>query len=192
MALKAKRPPRHDAVVSPADSIEQAAAMEAVAAVDRVAAELEREWGIGRLPTLVDSETAAKFGQRVFQMDEAIFKRDWQAVQEVAPMLAKGWKVLDLLARKAGHEPGDPAACWSVRSDAGLCYQIWPDDGAASAAAIAAKGGEIKHIGVQELLRVFEAFPTVDALRDAFPGATVTAAKGAGEVDWETGDEVPF
>lgn len=192
-ATKAKKPPRHDGVVSPADSIEQAAAMEAVAALDRVAAELERQWGVGRLPTLVDGETAAKFGERLFQFDDALARRDWQAVREIAPRLAKGWAVLDRLARQAGHVTQDTAGTWIVTSDSGTGYQVWPSDAEAGAAAKAAgQGGDVRHIGMPELLRVWEAFPTVNSIREAFPGATVTAARAAAPVDFTNGDEVPF
>ena len=80
------------------------------AALDRVAVDLERTWGVNRLPELVAPDLAAKFATAQEQCDEAIRSGDTAAAAGKATALVRGWKALDAAARAAGHTPGDLGA----------------------------------------------------------------------------------
>ena len=71
----------------------------AVAVVDRIAGDLERVWGVDRLPTLVSPDLAAKFARARQQCDMAIAAGDIDAAAQKAAALARGWQALDKARR---------------------------------------------------------------------------------------------
>ena len=73
------------------------------AALNRVAVDLERTWGVNRLPELVPADLAARFATAQEQCNMEIAAGDIEAAAQKAAALARGWKALDAAARAAGH-----------------------------------------------------------------------------------------
>lgn len=195
--------------MSPAEHRAWAAA---VAVLDRVAGDMERLWGVGRLPTLVPADLAAKFGRAEEQCEEAIASGDVEAAAQKAAALARGWKALDEAARAQGHFPGRTSEVWFCEVE-GRAYAVCLHT--ADSAALAAEYPDHTAVSLQELLRLLsatEAGRLVVAAKDAFPGASLTGIKpppatGAdmgnprsGQAasaakpppDWSRGDQLPF
>lgn len=191
------RPGRRPAPRPPAGipESESKAWQAATAVLDRVAADVERRWGVGRLETLVSPETAAKFARAKEQCDEAITSGDITLAASKAAAVVRGYGVLEAEALARGHKPGDTGAVWTVGTPErayAICLHL------SDVGAVAAKYPDHTAISILELLRLLEATQAgriVAAAKDAFPGAAITAVKPAATApppDWARGDEIPF
>jgi hypothetical protein len=112
----------------------------ALAPLDRLAADMETRWGVGRLPSLVSPETAARFASAKRKLDLAIRAKSADTAAARATVLCRGWRVLDAEARALGHAPDD-LPVWCIRhpvteksfaivkhpADAGAAQQRFPD-----------------------------------------------------------------
>lgn len=198
--MKAKRNagrlPRAPSSITPAESRAWAAA---TAVLDRVAGDMERTWGVGRLPTLVPADLAAKFAMAEQQCEDAITSGDVNAAAQKAAALARGWKALDEAARAQGHKSGSTSEVWCVAME-GRAFAVCLHT--ADCGAVAAQFPDHTAVSLQELLRLLvatEAGRLVAAVKDQFPGARITDVKPATPPadrkpppNWETGDELPF
>lgn len=102
----------------------QASADVVLGPLDRVATDMERKWGIGRLETLVPEDWAYKFHSAADKLNLAIAGRDMNGIRERAEIMRRGWIKLDELATVAGHQPWVEADVWEVRSPKGRVYSI--------------------------------------------------------------------
>lgn len=102
----------------------QASADVVLGPLDRVATDMERKWGIGRLETLVPEDWAYKFHSAADKLNLAIAGRDMNGIRERAEIMRRGWIKLDELATEAGHQPWVEADVWEVRSPKGRVYSI--------------------------------------------------------------------
>ena len=165
----------------------------AVAVLDRIAGDLERVWGVDRLPTLVSPDLAAKFARAQQQCDMAIASGDIDAAAQKAAALARGWQALDTAARAAGHTPGAVGDVWCAEEE-GRDYAVCLHTVDCAALATAYPGHTA--VSLQELLRLLaatEAGRLTARVKDVFPGATVTAIKSPKPAaDWKRGDDLPF
>lgn len=165
----------------------------ATAVLDRVAADVERRWGVGRLETLVGPELAAKFALAKEQCDEAISAGDLELATQKAAAVMRGYPVLEAEARARGHTESDTGVVWTVATP-GHAYAICLHT--ADCGAVAAKFPDHAAISVLELLRLLEATQAgriVVGAKETFPGARVTEIKPTKPApDWSTGDAVPF
>ena len=87
---------------------------DALAPLDQVAAKMEAKWGCDRLPRLVSTDLAARFGSARQKLDEAIRANDPDLTARRAEVLIRGWQALDQAATEAGHTSMPPDT-WSVR-----------------------------------------------------------------------------
>lgn len=190
-----RRPAKSAGYAPPKMSHAESRAWEAATAVlDRVAADMERVWGVGRLPQLVSPDSAARFAIAEEQCEVAIASGDVREAALKASALARGWHALDKEARERGHKPGDVGQVWCVAVD-GRSYAVCLHT--ADSAALAAIYPDHTAISVLELLRVLqgvEAGRLLNKAKDIWPGAAVTARKPSGKppADWSRGDEIPF
>jgi len=165
----------------------------ATAALDRVAVDLERIWGINRLPELVAPDLAAKFAVAQEQCDEAIRSGDTAAAAGKATALARGWKALDAAARAAGHTPGDLGAVWFA-SVQGRSFAVCLHT--ADVGALAALHRDHEAVSLEELLRLLDANELgrfVSKANRAFPGIELSAIKSSKPAaNWARGDDLPF
>ena len=163
------------------------------AALDRVAVDLERTWGVNRLPELVAPDLAAKFATAQEQCDEAIRSGDTAAAAGKATALVRGWKALDAAARAAGHTPGDLGAVWFA-SVQGRSFAVCLHT--ADVGALAALHRDHEAVSLEELLRLLDATELgrfVSKANRAFPGIELSAIKSSKPAaNWARGDDLPF
>jgi len=142
--------------------------------LDHLANEMERKWGIGRLPLLVSAETAARFAAASDRHGAGPTATHSQA--DLDAMMARAWAALDAeaTARGAGQLPpaiheipleGCPGAV------ACLCL----DDEHAQAVQLRAKaeGRCVSVWTIAEVVRVIQSTELVNRIKHVFPGATV-------------------
>jgi len=155
--------------------------------LDRAAFKMERKWGVGRLPYLVDPDLAQKFTNTKLKLDNAIDGNDREKVAHAADQMIRAWRALDAAATEAGVDPR-PDTVWEVRRAGKPVTVVFhrEDIGTYPDALTLAELLEAYHI-VRER-------PLVKAAILAFPGATVAQAGAARAGTWEEelDDEIPF
>lgn len=179
-------------------SLDEMLRADAVAAalvpLDRVAADVERRWGPGRVEALVSPETAARFGSARRRLDEAVASGVVEDVAKRAAVLMRGWQALDAEATALGATPL-PAGVVGATVD-GVRYVVVAHDRDAAAPGLARDGETV--VSLPELLRVWRdrwsrAAVSADAAKAVFPGAVVArVTKGEAEAENGLDDEIPF
>lgn len=76
----------------------------AVKPFDQAMREMERKWGINRLPSLVGPETAAKWGSAFQKLQDAIDARDADECAARAAVCVRGLQAMDAEAEAAGKQ----------------------------------------------------------------------------------------
>jgi hypothetical protein len=158
--------------------------------LDAMAAEMEIQWGKGRLEELVSPETAAKFEAARAKLDVAISDNDVALVIRRAKNMLAGWQALDKEARAAGHKPAPPEL-WHATAPA--------EDGKDEARIVIAKDNSAATLAqtdlpvytVTEIARIVRAWRSqmdVHVAKTVFPGAEVVRIDGDEQFD----DELPF
>lgn len=98
----------------------------ALAPFDRRAREMDRRWGVDRLPGLVPSDMAAKYGSALGKLNAAIDAQDVAEIQRRADVCIRGMVAMDKAATDAGHKPAEPQV---IEYDLdGWIFGIMPDD----------------------------------------------------------------
>jgi hypothetical protein len=166
----------------------------ATAALDRIASEMERLWGVGRLETLVEPDLSAKFATAKAECDAAISSGDAMLAAQKAAAVGRGYGVLHKAALAAGHKPNDTGAVWCAAVDGrrfAVCLHR------ADVGAVADQYQDHTAVALPELLALLlatEAGRLVFGAKDQWPGAVMTVKPAAKkpEPDWATGDALPF
>ena len=159
------------------DANEQAIADASLEQLDELATAMERRWGVGRLPKLVDAALAVRFQSQRDRLDEAIRAGEPAAMSVQAEATIRAWRALDANATKAGW-PHLDAAIWEATLPAtGEVIAIVRD--AAEASKVAkSRIGKATVWTLAEVAIAIEAFGgTVRATKAAFPGAEVKAVR---------------
>ena len=161
----------------------------ALSSLDRTARECEERWGVGRLVELADPGTAARFGSAKAKLDVAIRDNDVEEIVHRASVMERGWKALDIEARKAGHKFVDPQA-WIWEDDEGHKYAFLKDN--AEALAYVDKHPGVRTFTMDEIIRVAAMFKERTKnmgveVKDYFPGANVINVTRK-----DRDDEIPF
>ena len=135
----------------------QASADAILGPLDRVATDMERKWGIGRLETLVPEEWAYKFHSAADKLNLAIAGRDMSGIRERAEIMRRGWIKLDELATEAGHQPWVEPDVWEVRSPKGRIYAIARRELDESNRKTKSEG-DVRYLTMAEVARVLDAW----------------------------------
>jgi hypothetical protein len=131
--MTADRPHRQrkgDRLIVPGANAAEIACDYALAPFDRAAEEMERKWGIDRLPALVSPETARKYGSAMAKLNAAIAAEDPAETAARVAVCIRGMAAMDAEATSAGHRPTAPE-CWAVEWQ-GAVYAVvrsthdWP------------------------------------------------------------------
>ena len=154
--------------------------------------EIEAEWGIDRLPDLVDMELRDRFNRQMQKLNDAIRADDGHEVKRQVVVTLKGYAKLIEVATANGHKPLTGEA-WEAQVDDGsiVCITRNPDE--ACKAARERKGVTV--YSVDEVARIITMWQRdnvdgmVAATKAAFEGAQVAAARYKDEVK---DDELPF
>lgn len=161
----------------------------AMAPFDAAARAMERKWGINRLEGLVNPDTAARYGSALGKMNAAMDAGDPAETATRAAVCIRGLTAMDAEANAAGHQPIVPDA-WEIQIDGKTCALLRDD--AAWPAYSAARPG-VRVYTMREVANALEAYgQTVAAVKDAFPGAQVTAVRQPSPLEIELQDSIPF
>ena len=154
---------------------------------DTAARDMERKWGINRLEGLVPPAMAAKYGLALGHMNACIFATNPTDTAAAAANCIKGLAAMDAAATAAGHQPIPPTA-QEIEVNGVLSAVLW--DGNQWPVYAALRPG-VRTYTPQEVANALAAYgQTVAAVKDAFPGARVTAVRSplAQALD----DDIPF
>ena len=186
------RKPKFDRLLNPGASAAELRCDYAVAPFDRVALDMERTWGIDRLPELVSPELAERFGRAMAHLNDCMNAQDPTATAAAAENCIKGLRALDADARRLGHQPVTPE-CWFVEQDGyrfGIIRDVseWPPVAAAHPGVTLYTLKEV----ATALLAHRSALPTIDAVKAAWPGTQIAAVRKRTETEEYLDDELPF
>lgn len=192
MTDKPKRPRRQkkgDRLIHPGASAYDIRCDYALAPFDRIANEMDHKWGIDRLPELVAPEMAERYGSAMAKLNDAINANDPEQVTTRASVCIRGLQAMDRQATELGAQPASDDL-WLIQAD-GKQFGLLRDDRGWQRALE-------KHPGItllteREMVMAIEAWQKTQAaqmvlaVKDAFPGAAVQAAK-----DDNLQDEIPW
>ena len=172
-----RRQKKHDRLTyGGAPTVEVQADM-ALAPFDKAMRDAERKWGVDRLPELVSTDSAAKWGYALGKLNEANAACDVEQVKAWVGVCLRGLKAMDEEATAAGHQPSDPDIWEYEYNDHrfGIIHdgREWP--------AAHAKRPGLTIYTMQEVAVALtahkNALPAIEAVKQAFPGSEVTAVR---------------
>lgn len=162
-----------------------------LAGVDEAVAAAERHWGVGRLRLLVDDGLRARWDRQWREWSRACAAYDVPAIGAQGAAVRRGLSALAAAATAAGHGPLDVEA-WETRLPDGRVLAIVRTRAEAWEAQRAGRAAEVWTL--EEVARVLGGLPIVGAVKQAFPGSTVTAARQRVDLSGEAGlldDDLP-
>lgn len=148
----------------------------AIDGMDAVAREMEERWGVDRLRLLVSTELREKFDRQRYLVNQAIWHGQLEDVQSQAERMVKAWKALDAAATTAGAKVMSPQM-WEIGLPDGRVLAIVQTGAEASAAARTAEGRSMVVWTMEEVAAMVVSLASVNAVKSAFPGATVTSVR---------------
>jgi hypothetical protein len=191
-AKRPKRPTRQrksDRQIHSGISAEEIRCDYALGPFDRMAAEMDRKWGVDRLVELVTPEMAERYGSAMAKLNAAIEAADPEQVSLRANVCMRGMQAMDQAATQSGAEPASQDV-WLVQADGrefGLMRDMraWP--------AVQAKHPNLKLISEREMILAIEMYQQsltgkmIETVKDSFPDADVIKIP-----DSNLEDEIPF
>lgn len=102
MTKRPRRQHKSDRLMAPDANTLEVECDHILAPFDRVAREMERKWGIDRLPELVSVETAQRWGRTMGRLNEAIREANRDELMRLVPSAIRGLHVMDAEAEAAG------------------------------------------------------------------------------------------
>jgi hypothetical protein len=146
---------------------------------DQAVREMDRKWGVDRLPEIVAPESAAKWGKAMAGLNDAINSEDSDKVKFWVEVCLRGLKAMDDEAIKSGHPISDPMI-WEYQYE-GQTYGII-EDGRHWPAAYAKRPGLVIFT-MREAAIALHAHRNglVEAVKLAFPGAEITGIRDRGQ-----------
>ena len=159
---------------------------------DRASREMDRKWGIDRLPSLVSPDTAMKWGRTLEKLNAAIEASDPDEIAARAAVAVRGLAFMDSEATSAGKQtlPSGAltgavegmrfviipeASCWPQYQDEFPDHLMFT----------------LHQVGVAMKDRL-ENSEVVQEARKHFPDAKITAVRPQTELERALNDEIPF
>jgi len=190
MTAKRHHVQRFDRLLSPGASKNEIRCDYACAPYDEAALDMERKWGVNRLPGLVVPAMAEKFGRAIAHLNDCLNREAPEEAAAAAVNCVRGLHAMDAAAVAAGHKPADPEV-WQVEFEGRTLVFVrdkrqWP------AAQAAAPGATV--YSLQEAAYALEKArpPTVADVQAAFPGAQITAVRQRSPLEDDLQDSIPF
>ncbi len=141
---------------------------------DALAAALEAKWGVDRLRLLVSPDLREKFDRQRYLVNRATWHGDLEDVRREASRMANAWRTLDRFAEAAGAKPLAPEV-WEVALEDGSVAAIVRSN--ADAHAVIAQSRNVRVYTLEEIAKLIAAQPKIAAIKQVWPGATVTAIR---------------
>lgn len=175
MAQRPTRQKKDDRILHKGATANEIRADLSLAPFDKAVREMDKRWGIDRLPELVSVESAAKWGKAVAGLNSAIDAQDPDKVKFWVEVCLRGLAAMDAEAVALGRPVSDPMI-WEHEYE-GTVYGII-EDGREWPAAYAKRPGIAIHT-MREVAVALHAHRNglVDAVKLAFPGAEVKAVR---------------
>jgi hypothetical protein len=187
MAQRPTRQKKDDRVLHKGSTANEIKSDLALAPFDAAVREMDKRWGIDRLPELVSTESAAKWGRAMAGLNGAIDAQDPDKTKFWVEICLRGLTAMDAEAVSLGRPVSDPMI-WEHEYE-GQVYGII-EDGREWPAAYAKRPGIAIHTMREVAVALHEhRNGLVDAVKLAFPGAEVKAVRRAPQ-DLE--DEIDF
>lgn len=189
--MTAKPRQKFDRLLAPGATAAELRCDYAVAPYDAAARDMERTWGIDRLPELVTPELAARYGAAMAHLNDCINEGDAGKVAAAAANCVKGLHAMDAEARKLGHHPAPADVLQFVHEGTryGILRRVedWPP--------IAAAYPDLTLVSLTEVgnaLALYRQGTVLAAAHAAFAGAVVTASRPLTELERDLEDQLPF
>lgn len=189
MTARPIRQRKEDRLIYSGATSEEIAAHKACAPFDRMARDMERKWGIDRLPELVPAEMAARFGRAMGLLNTALDAADVDAAIAAANNCTRGLQAMDAAATAAGHKPARPDV-WQYEYDGfrfGIIRDVedWPQ--------VAEDLPGLTLFTMREIAVALahdrKARSAIAEIKSAFPGSQMTRIRAT---DDSLDDEIPF
>jgi hypothetical protein len=187
MAQRPTRQKKDDRILHKGATANEIKADLALAPFDAAVREMDRKWGVDRLPELVSVESAAKWGKAMAGLNGAIDAHDPDKTKFWVEVCLRGLASMDAEAVSLGRSVSDPDI-WEYELD-GTVFGIIADNREWPAAY--AKRPGIAIFSMREVAVALQAHKNglVSAVKIAFPGAEIKAIRRKPE-DLE--DEIDF
>ncbi len=187
MAQRPTRQKKDDRILHKGATANEIKSDLALAPFDAAVREMDRKWGIDRLPELVSVESAAKWGKAMAGLNGAIDAHDPDKTKFWVEVCLRGLASMDAEAVSLGRSVSDPDI-WEYELD-GTVFGIIADNREWPAAY--AKRPGIAIYTLREVAVALQAHKNglVSAVKIAFPGAEIKAIRRKPE-DLE--DEIDF
>jgi hypothetical protein len=175
MAQRPTRQKKDDRILHKGATANEIRADLSLAPFDKAVREMDKRWGVDRLPELVSVESAAKWGKAVAGLNGAIDAQDPDKVKFWVEICLRGLTAMDAEAVALGRPVSDPMI-WEHEFE-GTVYGII-EDGREWPAAYAKRPGIAIHT-MREVAVALHAHRNglVDAIKLSFPGAEVKAVR---------------
>ena len=175
MASRPTRQKKDDRILHKGATANEIRADLSLAPFDKAVREMDKRWGVDRLPELVSVESAAKWGKAVAGLNGAIDAQDPDKVKFWVEVCLRGLTAMDAEAVALGRPLSDPMI-WGHEFE-GTIYGII-EDGREWPAAYAKRPGIAIHT-MREVAVALHAHRNglVDAIKLSFPGAEVKAVR---------------
>ena len=151
--------------------------------VDLVASQMEKAWGVDRLPRLVSDFMVAKFDQQRSAWDAAIRSGSDTQIDEIGGGMIRAWHKLDQMAREQGHR--------------NLSETIWTVKHEGTGKIVGIYNGDINLVELRDVADC--GFPLSDLVKfipdilvsaiEAFPGSEIGELKDRKNL---LDDDIPF
>jgi len=187
MAQRPTRQKKDDRILHKGATANEIKADLSLAPFDKAVREMDKRWGVDRLPELVSVESAAKWGRAMAGLNSAIDSEDPDKTKFWCEVCIRGLNAMDAEAVALGRQVSDPDI-WEYELD-GTVFGIIAD-GREWPAAYAKRPG-IAIYTLREVAVALQAHKNglVNAAKLAFPGAEIKAIRRKPE-DLE--DEIDF
>ena len=175
MANRPTRQKKDDRILHKAATANEIRADLSLAPFDKAVREMDKKWGVDRLPELVSVESAEKGGKAMAGLNGAIDAQDPDKVKFWVEVCLRGLAAMDAEAVALGRPVSDPMI-WEHEYE-GTVYGII-EDGREWPAAYAKRPGIAIHT-MREVAVALHAHRNglVDAIKLSFPGAEVKAVR---------------
>ena len=164
----------------------------AVAPFDAAASDMDRKWGVDRLPELVSVETAEKWGSAMAKLNDAIAAGDVEETKKRVGVCVRGLAALDAEAESLGRKPLPPEV-WEVEIE-GQTIALVRDTKDWARVEEMRPGIRIHSLReVAAALKWMGDAGHIDHLRSIFPKAEIVAARNVGSDSADVlDDDLPF
>lgn len=190
MTARPHRQRKSDRLICPGSSAHEIECDYAIAPFDRAALDMERRWGVDRLPELVTPALAARFGAAMAFLNDRLNANDAEGVAAAAANCVKGLAAMDAEAISLGHRP-IPADVWLYEME-GHRFGIvkdshdWP--------TLQADHPGLTIYTLREVANALAVYrnEVVQAAKAAFPGAEAVAIRKRTATEEFLEDEIPW